>query len=452
MRLPGGAEIPWAKLSARAARVQRPSARRERRRAARPLIWQGNDIADDPHTESSGTRVTCDCRAPVRSSGPVRRPIRRRDRSALGPRGVPLRHPRTLLGVARDPASRCGWGRCCAVLNRQWERAASRLRLSAGSVRARHGRRFVVVALTAAIGGLAVSDARPASAPSAHYSHEGRPQTAWAACNRNARNKQPSTFTPLSDAKAAALVTPEPETRPYNARPYTILGKRYPAANDYVPTAAQIRRYRDSRTSSGQALLKFNPYTRYVDGRDGMRHPSTDDLIQWAAHKWGIPENWLRAEYVVESYWNHFNLGDDTKVSSRWYPLYPYQSRIPHTSNVYQSLGITQVRWAPDGSLGAGTEPLRWESTAFNVDEQAATIRFYYDNPSGSRSSWGDRTYAPCQAWPSIGGWYNPYPWGNAGQAGYIKAVRGDLDARDWASSSFLDWSPSSLPRGIRFR
>ena len=333
--------------------MQRPSARRERRRTARPLIWQANDIADDPHIESSGTRVTSDCRAPVRSSGPVRLPIRRRDRSALGPRGVPPRHPRTLLGVARDPASRCGWGRCRAVLNRQWERAASRLRLSAGSVRTRHGRRFVVVALTAAIGGLAVSDARPASAPSAHYSREGRPQTAWAACNRNARNKQPSTFTPLSDAKAAALVTPEPETRPYNARPYTILGKRYPAANDYVPTAAQIRRYRDSRTSSGQALLKFNPYTRYVDGRDGMRHPSTDDLIQWAAHKWGIPENWLRAEYVVESYWNHFNLGDDTKVSSRWYPLYPYQSRIPHTSNVYQSLGITQVRWAPDGSLGA---------------------------------------------------------------------------------------------------
>jgi hypothetical protein len=183
-----------------------------------------------------------------------------------------------------------------------------------------------------------------------------------------------------------------------------------------------------------------------------MRHPSTDDLIQWAAHKWGIPENWLRAEYVVESYWNQFNLGDDTRVSSRWYRLYPYQSRIPHTSNVYQSLGITQVRWAPDGSLGAGTEPLRWESTAFNVDEQAATVRFYYDNPSGARSSWGDPTYRPCQAWPSIGAWYNPYPWGNAGQADYIRTVRGDLAARQWSSSSFLAWSPSSFPPGITFR
>jgi hypothetical protein len=183
-----------------------------------------------------------------------------------------------------------------------------------------------------------------------------------------------------------------------------------------------------------------------------MRHPSTDDLIQWAAHKWGIPEDWLRAEYVVESYWNQFQLGDDTRVRSAWYQLYPYQARIPHTSNVYQSLGIAQVRWTPNGSLGAGTEPLRWESTAFNVDEQAATLRFYYDNPSGARSSWGDPTYAPCEKWRSIGAWYSPYPWGNAGQAWYIRTVRGDLDGRQWASRSFLAWAPSAFARGITFK
>lgn len=311
---------------------------------------------------------------------------------------------------------------------------------------------MIVIVLVAAIGGCAVSDASVAPATLARSAHERHPQTAWAACNRNARNGKHSTFTPLSDAKAAALITSEPETRPYNSRPYAIRGKHYPAANDYVPTAAQIRKYRDSRTSLGQPVLQFNPYVRYVDGRDGMRHPSTDDLIQWAAHKWGIPENWLRAEYVLESYWNQFQLGDDTTVSSRWYDLYPYQSRIPHTSNVYQSLGITQVRWAPDGSLGAGTEPLRWESTAFNVDEQAATIRFYYDNPSGARSEWGDRTYAPCQEWPSFGAWYTPYPWRNAGQAGYVRAAQQHLASHDWASHSFLAWSPSSFPPGVTFR
>jgi hypothetical protein len=329
------------------------------------------------------------------------------------------------------------------------ERASGRLGSTAKSAWVRQWRRFIVVVLFAAIGGCAPTGTFLSSA---HYKSERHPQTAWAPCNRNARNKKPSTFTPLSDAKAAALITPEPETRRYNGKPYTIRGTRYPATNDYVPTAGQIRRYRASRTSAGQPLLQFNPYARYVDGRDGIRHPSTDDLIQWAAHKWGIPENWLRAEYVVESYWNQFNLGDATPVSSRWYRLYPYQTRIPTTSSVYQSLGIAQVKWIPDGSVGPGTEPLRWESTAFNVDEQAARVRFYYDNPSGARAAWNDPTYTPCERWRSIGAWYSPYPWANAAQAGYIKTVRSDLAARTWASGSFLDWTPSSFPRGIIFR
>lgn len=338
------------------------------------------------------------------------------------------------------------------MLNGDWKRGSSGVTSSAGSARGRHRRRFIVVVLFAAIGVCAALPTRLAPAASEHHTRERHPQTAWAPCNRNARNGKPSTFTPLSDTEAAALITHEPETRPYNAQPYTIRGKRYPAANDYVPSAAQIRRFLGSRTSSGEPLVRFNPYVRYVNGRDDMRNPSTDDLIQWAAHKWGIPEDWLRAEYVVESYWNQFQLGDDTRVSSRWYHLYPYQSRIPRTSNVYQSLGIAQVRWIPDGSLQPGTEPLRWESTAFNLDEQAATLRFYYDNPAGARSSWNDPTYAPCERWQSIGGWYNPYPWGNGPQAGYIRSVRVALTGRQWDSSSFLDWSPSSLPRGVTFK
>ena len=343
------------------------------------------------------------------------------------------------------------------MLIRRWQRDASRLRSRTDSAWRRR-RRFIVVVLFAAIGACAASCGGVAPAggvtptPDVHYKRERHSRNAWAPCNRNARNGKPSTFRPLSDAKAAALVTHQPETRRYNARPYTIRGKRYPAANYYVPTAAQIRRYRDSRTSVGTPLLQFNPYVRYVDGRPGMRHPSTDDLIQWAAHKWGIPENWLRAQYVVESYWNHFNLGDQTTVSSNWYHLYPYHSRIPNTSDVYQSLGIAQVRWIPDGSLEPGSEPLRWKSTAFNIDGQAAKVRFYYDNPSGARSAWNDPTYAPCQKWPSIGGWYRPYPWGNPEQAGYIKKVRAYLDGREWVSPSFLDWSPSSFPPGVVFR
>jgi hypothetical protein len=313
------------------------------------------------------------------------------------------------------------------------------------------GRLGAVSALVLVAAGLVLWLAGPSSraAVVVHPRPERHPQTVWAACNRNANRSAPSTFTPRSDAAAAALVTPEPETRPDNARPYRLGGRTYPAVNFYVPSAAQVRAARRARVSSGETAVQFDPYYAFVDGRDGLNHPSTDDLIQWAAHKWGIPENWLRAEYVHESYWNQFMLGDDTPVSAGWYRRYPSQARSGGGA-VYQSMGITQVRWAPDGSLNAGSEPLRWLSTAFNVDWQAATLRFYYDNPQGARKAWNDPSYRPCQGWNSIGAWYRPYPWNNPGQHQYASDVRAILHQRGWTSSSFLGWSPGSLPPGIR--
>jgi hypothetical protein len=313
--------------------------------------------------------------------------------------------------------------------------------------------RIGVTAVVLCVGaGVGLSAIHGSSAAVVTQRREAHPQTAWAACNRNAHNGRPSTFRPLADSRAASLVTPEPETRPDNGKPFSIDGRRYPAPNDYVPAARQLAQFHRARTSAGQTNLQFNPYYRYVDGRDGLRRPTTDELIQWAAHKWGIPENWLRAEYVHESYWNQFMLGDATPVNGRDYRRYPSQSRIPGGSTAYQSLGITQVRWATDGSLHPGTEPLRWQSTAFNMDYQAATLRFYYDNPQRTRTAWNDRSYRPCQKWNSLGGWFSPYPWGNAGQKTYVRAVQQILGQRSWATGSFQTWSPSSLPPGLRIR
>jgi hypothetical protein len=260
-----------------------------------------------------------------------------------------------------------------------------------------------------------------------------------------------STFRPLSDHSAAALVTREPETRPFNARRYKIAGRRYPPLNGYTPTAAELHAFLHSRLSDGRTVVQFNPYFKFVDGRDGLRNPSTDDLIQWGAHKWGIPENWLRAQYVQESYWNGFQTGDQATVPRSWYTLYPIQARVPNSLAVYESMGITQVKWIADGSVGAGTEPLRWRSTAFNLDYQAATVRFYYDNPSGARSSWGDQTYSPCDGWASVGGWFEPYPWHNDGQQEYIAKVQQRLRDREWATSTFTGWRPAAFPPGVGF-
>ena len=238
------------------------------------------------------------------------------------------------------------------------------------------------------------------------------PQTSWTA---------PGTA-PLSDAQAAALVTHAPETRPENTQ-----------ANDYAPMTAQLQAFRGALNQYGQTTEQWNPLYRYVDGRDGLSDPSTDDLIQWAAHKWGIPEDWLKAEYVHESYWRQSQLGDRSKVSPTLFPEYPLQAQLVGTTEVYESMGITQVKWAPDNSVGPGTEPLRWMSTAFNIDFQAATVRYYYDGYCG----WCAGGYAAGQQWNSIGAWFEPYPWGNSGQQAYVKSVQKILSERTWEGAGF---------------
>jgi hypothetical protein len=167
---------------------------------------------------------------------------------------------------------------------------------------------------------------------------------------------------------------------------------------------------------------------RYVTGRPGLRHPSTDDLIQWVSHKWGIPTDLIRAQLVVESHWRQSFRGDRSSVPSRWYGRYPAQARIPGGDEVYQSLGIAQEKWTPNGDVGVGSEPLRWKSTAFSLDYYAATVRYYFDGAC----HWCSHGYGRGQTWNSIGAWYSPDPWANDDARRYVGELQGILERRGW--------------------
>ncbi len=246
------------------------------------------------------------------------------------------------------------------------------------------------------------------------------PQTTWA----------PVGTPPLSDAAAAAKITPEPEVRPENA-----------AANDFVPSAGELAAFHSAEYGGSEGEMHTNPLDAYVDGLDGMTKPSTGDLIQWAAQKWGIPEEWLMAEYDVESEWHQSKVSDESEVPCAWYDEYPAQARISDSGGVckvYQSIGITQIKWEQD-LIGPGTEPLRWKSTAFNVDYQAAQVRYYFDG----LCSWCayEGGYKAGDEWNSIGAWFFPggagYPWGNAYQEEYIGWVKEALAGKPWRKPGF---------------
>ena len=203
-------------------------------------------------------------------------------------------------------------------------------------------------------------------------------------------------------------------------------------ANRYVPTTAELAEFHAARRKP-RTEGDFNPLTAYVTGRPGMTDPSTDDLIQWVSHKWGIPTNWIRAQMVVESGWQQAHRGDLATVGESWYRQYPVFARLAGTDSAYESLGLAQVKWLPDGSIGAGTEPLRYKSTAFNLDYYAATVRYYYDGDC----SWCSAGYRAGQRWNSIGAWYSPQPWANVGSRRYVRDVQVVLAQRAWTRPGF---------------
>ncbi len=245
----------------------------------------------------------------------------------------------------------------------------------------------------------------PTATPSATPTPISEPITTWRATGS----------LPLDDATAAARVRPTPENRPANA-----------AANAYRPSAAELQFFRyGEKDGYGRTAVDYNRLAAYVTGNFSG---TTDEILQWAAHKWGIPEDVVRAVAVNESWWRMSQLGDRRTVNNP--SLYPEFSRIAGTSDVYESLGITQIKWQPN-RLHPGTEPLRWKSTAFNVDYWGSQIRYYYDG----LCDWCGSGYSAGQTWASIGAWFNPSPWNTS--TTYVDHVKGHIANRTWARADF---------------
>jgi hypothetical protein len=197
----------------------------------------------------------------------------------------------------------------------------------------------------------------------------------------------------LSDGEAAARVVRSPwEPRPGNA-----------AANQRVPSGVELAAYRDQaddwRRCHGHAARVTGAFTG-----------TTDEIIQWAAFKWGLEPAVVRAVAAVESWWDQAHVGDGG-----------------------QSFGLMQIKRT---SL-AGTFPTSQLSTAFNLDVFGATIRAYYDGCA----TWLDtvptgRTYAVGDLWGSIGAWYAGR-WHDDNAEVYIARVMQAMSDRVWLSPSF---------------
>jgi hypothetical protein len=185
-----------------------------------------------------------------------------------------------------------------------------------------------------------------------------KPQTTWRA----------PASPPLTDAQAAVCVAPSGENRPQNA-----------SQNAKAPNAAELDAFHTARDSSGRTPAEYNPNFAHVTGAAalyGLR--STDDMIEWAAYKWGVPEDFVRGQMVMESGWSMLQKGDRRDWAMPVAHLYP-ELAVIDADSVWESLGIAQIRWRHTVPWNPGVEPLRWQSTGFALDYSQALIRYYYD-------------------------------------------------------------------------
>ena len=197
-----------------------------------------------------------------------------------------------------------------------------------------------------------------------------------------------STPVALTDESAASLVARSDwEPRPANRE-----------ANNRRPSERTLRRFR--RTSDLPSA-----YKRRVTG---AYRGTTDELIQWAAHKWGFSPDVFRAVAVVESWWKMSTVGDGG-----------------------QSFGLMQIKRGHHCCF-----PATKRSTAFNLDYYGAWLRAVYDG----RRRWlnhverGER-YRRGDLWGSVGTWYSGR-W-HLGSDEYVRRVKETLEQRVWRRAGF---------------
>jgi autotransporter family porin len=192
-----------------------------------------------------------------------------------------------------------------------------------------------------------------------------------------------------SGAECADQVRDAPEIRSENAAPNSNRGGR---------------QYANNRTDWPQ-----------FDRVDGDFAGTTDEIIQWAACKWGIDEDIARAQLIKESYWRMSANGDNG-----------------------ESWGLGQVRVPYHGSAFEFTQVNAMNSTAYNVDYTYASWRACYEGVY----TWLGSGYGAGDVWRCVGVWFSGQ-WSAGSYDAYLNqsgdSVRWHYDNQTWLTPNFIN-------------
>ena len=220
---------------------------------------------------------------------------------------------------------------------------------------------------------------------------------------------------------------------------------------DDAQAAAMVRRSGwEPRPENTEANQTVPPEGTRLDGYAGMVNGpavfgritgnftgTTEEIIQWAAIKWGLPDELIRGEAVAESSW-YQGLRDPSgaPINQRGYgdfgdcggspPAAPYGASGP------SSFGLMQVKWCSMENrpvTGTGGWPWTERSTAYAVDTYAAVIRGCYEG----WDVWLGRDYRAGDLWGCVGRWFAGN-WHSSTADDYVDRVQQAVAAKPWLS------------------
>jgi hypothetical protein len=230
--------------------------------------------------------------------------------------------------------------------------------------------------------------------------------------------------------------------------------------NHRKPDAAAVHKAFAARPVSGGGSDDPRWDSWLLQRVDGQFTGTTDEIFQWAACKWGLSDNVLRAIAVRESTWYEYEIypsgrpvldwgmGDMMPPHTSGAAVYcdglagngrDYQRDFgagicPRTFSIAGEMSWESPSWGQMPNNQNGTFPFSIRSTAFALDYLASQLRGCYNG----WQYWlkGSGRYAKGDLWGCVGAWYAG-EWHTADANGYISRVQTELTQLTWLQS---DW------------
>ena len=250
-------------------------------------------------------------------------------------------------------------------------------------------------------------------------------------------------------------------------------------ANHRMPSVKQVHRAFRVRPVAIDGAYKKRWDSWLLQRVTGHFTGRTDEIFQWAACKWGISDNVLRAIAVRESTWYQYDVypsgrcvytyscGDlvltpDAATRTFCDGLarrgHDYQvdhgvGRCPETFGITGVMSWQAPAWGRMPGNQNGTFPFNRNSTAFAVDYIASQLRGCYEGWEWWLDQTGTRDYGPGRLWGCVGAWYAG-EWRSADALDYIGLVRRELRNRTWLQPGWPRDRPAchpeyGCPRGV---